>query len=308
MGDDSAAILKERYIRGKGVCQTRDLTLVMYARSASKAVSGSDSYVQSTTSCSVWPYIWKQYKPSKAVDRRWKNELHACLKLAAVPRVVRAEAAWAEQDGSGYVIILRRVRGVTLFTLLAEATTTTPWWRWTPASAVQVCSDLAQTLAAIHDRGMIHGDVKAENIMVTPPGFDRRYEVTLIDLEHTHTVHEGLNTLPYQAGTKEYLAPECTGRSGYGYHSDVYALGIVAIELWTNELLYSDCDMTAANSIEHASDCPAELRALLQSMIDPSWMARPTMRECATRLNLMDRDMDPQRLPKLYEPRWSYTG
>lgn len=69
----------------------------------------------------------------------------------------------------------------------------------------------------IHERGIVHGDIKPENIMLTPEG-----EVKLIDFGFSF---RGITRAEGVKGSLGYLAPEQTGEGNIGPKTDVYNLG-----------------------------------------------------------------------------------
>jgi serine/threonine-protein kinase PknK len=91
-----------------------------------------------------------------------------------------------------------------------------------PALALRVAHDVASALAALHARGLVHGDVKPDNIVVRQD----RNACKLVDLGLVRplcaTGEQGGAAL---SGTLGYLAPECF-RGERGVASDLYALGV----------------------------------------------------------------------------------
>src|SRR5262249_2791194 len=90
--------------------------------------------------------------------------------------------------------------------------------------ALAIVRQVLEALAAAHEIGAIHGDIKPENIAIIPGG--RADRVTLLDL--------GLATLGADVGSGDtrYLAPECALRR-MDARSDLYAIGAVLYELLT---------------------------------------------------------------------------
>lgn len=96
----------------------------------------------------------------------------------------------------------------------------------TEADAVQWCLQIADALGYAHSKGIIHRDVKPQNILVDTQG-----EVWLTDFGLAWRTHDELTDNP-RAGTPAYMSPEqLAGGEGIDLRSDVYALGRVLTEL-----------------------------------------------------------------------------
>ena len=107
----------------------------------------------------------------------------------------------------------------------------TPLHRWEPASleAVEsIANELCEALDHAHGRGVIHRDVKPENIIVTPEGHAR-----LTDFGIALAVEGGdrLTRTGGVIGTPRYMAPEVLQGSPPAPAHDVYSLGLVLKEL-----------------------------------------------------------------------------
>lgn len=100
--------------------------------------------------------------------------------------------------------------------------------------ALWVARQIAEGLRAVHEAGLIHGDIKPENVQLTSGG-----RATLIDLGFARQpgladawIAEG-----YLLGTADYLAPEQLGRNGRpDFASDWYAFGVVLFEMLSGRL------------------------------------------------------------------------
>lgn len=92
--------------------------------------------------------------------------------------------------------------------------------------AVPLMLQLAEGIAACHDRNIIHRDLKPANIIITPTGL-----VKIIDFGIAKT-KTSLTKTGMTVGTPEYMSPEqCTGSRNISGKSDIYSLGIIFWEL-----------------------------------------------------------------------------
>lgn len=140
---------------------------------------------------------------------------------------------WGEIDGNLY-IEMRLVQGQTLLDLIADGPLA-------PGRAVAIISQVAAALDAAHAEGLIHRDVKPQNIIVTPADF-----VYLVDFG----IAEGkgdprLTTVGTQIGTLNYMAPERFSNAVTTSAVDVYALACVLYESLTADAPF------AGDSLEH---------------------------------------------------------
>ena len=99
---------------------------------------------------------------------------------------------------------------------------------------VALCSDIANGLSALHNCGIVHGDVKPENILVFPPiGSQNSYTAKLTDFGHSVFAYENLDGLP--AFTPPFGAPELEEQSSFSFQdmkqTDVYSYGLVVLSL-----------------------------------------------------------------------------
>ncbi len=98
------------------------------------------------------------------------------------------------------------------------------------SEAFSIAIDVAHGLQAIHDEGIIHRDVKTANIMR-----DRRGQVRLMDFGIAK--QRGDATVASQLiGTPEYMSPERIRCEPVDFRSDIYALGVVAYELFAGHV------------------------------------------------------------------------
>lgn len=105
---------------------------------------------------------------------------------------------------------------------------------------LQVLDALVET----HKLGVVHCDLKPENIMLTKSGA-RSDVVKLIDFGvaslRTNMQGDGASERPL-VGTPQYMAPEQIRRDNIGPWTDIYAVGLILIELWTGQIVFDHED------------------------------------------------------------------
>lgn len=156
------------------------------------------------------------------------------------PHVVRV--FWAETIGQDIGIAMELVQGRTVRDILRERGALTA--RETMAIGVELC----RALAAVHGARLVHGDIKAGNVMVTPGG-----RTVLMDfgVGQDLKVDDGLGMR--RAGTPLYLAPELFQGHDRSRQSDIYSLGVLLFHMATGTypIDAEDADAVARHHAEH---------------------------------------------------------
>jgi eukaryotic-like serine/threonine-protein kinase len=98
--------------------------------------------------------------------------------------------------------------------------------------ALEIALEVARGLAFAHDQGLVHRDVKPQNILLNGDG---RAKVTDFGIARSVDV-DGMTQTGTVLGTSNYIAPEQASGQRVDAHSDVYALGVVLYELLAGEL------------------------------------------------------------------------
>jgi serine/threonine-protein kinase len=108
--------------------------------------------------------------------------------------------------------------------------------RLPPKVAYDVVYQVAEALRYVHDSGIIHGDIKSENILLNRSQ-DRRRIAKLLDFGLARP--EAVPGLARIEGTPQYLAPERIHKRPASAQSDIYALGILFWECLVGHLPFS---------------------------------------------------------------------
>jgi serine/threonine protein kinase len=149
----------------------------------------------------------------ETVLRRFEQECAAAARLNH-PNIVRA-LAWGVEDGERY-LVMEFVEGQTLGAVIDK---TGPLRL---ATAVELARRVGEALSAAHEHGLIHRDVKPENILLTPEGQVKLGDLGLVkDLKG----HPDLTQSGAWIGTIDFMAPEQFGDAkNAGAACDVYGL------------------------------------------------------------------------------------
>ncbi|HEU4585851.1 MAG TPA: protein kinase, partial [Gemmatimonadaceae bacterium] len=142
-----------------------------------------------------------------------------------------------------------------------------------------ILGDVADALAYAHSRGVIHRDIKPDNIIVRRE--DGRALVTDFGIARAAEADSHLTATGVAVGTPAYMSPEqALGERDVDGRSDIYSLGIVAYQLLTGALPFTAAN-TPAMMMKHVSEMPPPL---LQARPDlPPGLAAAVERAIAKR-------------------------
>ena len=114
-----------------------------------------------------------------------------------------------------------------------------------PAEAADIAAQVAAALAAAHERGIVHRDVKPSNVMVSPAG-----RVKLVDFGIAQSTDQSrLTRVGTVVGTASYMAPEQFRGQPADHRADIWSLGVVLFEMLTGETPFEGQDH---NELIHA--------------------------------------------------------
>ena len=145
--------------------------------------------------------------------------------------------------------------------------------------AVETARKLCAGLAAAHDRGVIHRDLKPQNIMI-----NKRGEVVIMDFGLAAIASE-LTGAEARSGTPAYMAPEQIKGGAVTARSDIYALGLVLYELFTGKRPFEAKSLQQLIDLQEA----AQLSSMTTIAADIDPMVEKIVRRCL--------DPDPARRP-----------
>ncbi|QOS57700.1 Stk1 family PASTA domain-containing Ser/Thr kinase [Thermobifida fusca] len=206
--------------------------------------------------------------------QRFINEALAVAKLSH-PNVVQVYDQGSDQ---GHVYLaMEYVAGQTLRAALKART------RFSPAEALRIMVPILAGLGAAHQAGMVHRDMKPENVLITHDGQIKVADFGLA--RAAEASQQGLTKTGTLMGTAAYLSPEQITHSTADARSDVYACGIMLYELLTGRQPHTG-DSPIAVAYQHVNeDVPRPSRVVpgIPPEVD-SLVVRATERDPAYRL------------------------
>jgi serine/threonine-protein kinase len=184
-----------------------------------------------------------------------------------------------------------------------------------PARAARIGAAVARGLAAAHEAGVVHRDLKPDNVLV---GDDGRIVVTDFGIARALSTPEDARLTAGIAGTPHYMAPEqVTGRD-VGPRADLFSLGVLLFECLTGELPYAgDTPLAAAiarvqgapRDITAVRALPPALAALVMQLLASDPAARPPgALEVAARLDAIVSSLTDASAPEGAAPTPARAG
>nr|MBA3822071.1 serine/threonine protein kinase [Deltaproteobacteria bacterium] len=179
-------------------------------------------------------------------------------------------------------LAMERLSGQTLGQLVDEGPMARP-------EAIDVLLELCEVLAAAHAAGVIHRDLKLDNVFVLDaPGAGGRH-IKLLDWGVARILDEADPMAGMIAGTLTYVAPEQVSGDALTGAADVYSLGVLAWQLLLGEPPFASAsDLDLLRMHLHAPvpapalvwpEIPPALAALLTGMLAKDPTARPSIDE-----------------------------
>src|SRR5881398_106812 len=118
--------------------------------------------------------------------------------------------------------------------------------------AVELALAVADGLAFAHEHGLVHRDVKPQNVLLNGDG---RAKVTDFGIARSLDVEQGVTQTGTVLGTSNYIAPEQASGKHVDQHSDVYSLGVVLYEMLSGEVPFPGESFVAV-ALKHVNEPP----------------------------------------------------
>lgn len=183
-----------------------------------------------------------QYAADPTFTKRFRQEAASAANLQS-PYIVSIYD-WG-LDGDTYYIVMEFLRGTDLKTAIKERGAINQ------RKAAEIGSQVAQALTVAHAGGIIHRDIKPQNIMIQPDG-----NIKVMDFGIARAGDAGLSQTATVLGTAHYVSPEQAQGKELTGASDIYSLGVVLYEATTGKLPFDGQDAVSV-AVKQVNELPA---------------------------------------------------
>ena len=215
--------------------------------------------------------------------RRFRDESQAVAMLSH-PNIVAVYDV-NQSDNLEY-IVMELIDGITLKQYMTQKGGSLPW-----KEALHFITQIMRALRHAHSRGIIHRDIKPQNVMVLRDG-----SAKVADFGIAHLSNSQNTTTQEALGSVHYISPEQAKGAKVDARTDIYSAGVVLYEMLTGRLPYEG-DSPVAVAIKHINSTPVPPREInpnipegLEQITLKAMASKPGDRYESARAMLMDLD------------------
>lgn len=154
-------------------------------------------------------------------------------------------------DGENRYLVMEYVQGKTLKEVIQER------GKLSAPLSCQIAIRILSALEHAHRNGIVHRDIKPQNILVHADGHIKVADFGIARIANSSTLTKGDNVM----GSVHYFSPEQAKGEGASAASDIYSTGIVLYEMLTGRVPY-DGDNPVAVAMQHLHAAPVPIRNL----------------------------------------------
>jgi predicted Ser/Thr protein kinase len=191
----------------------------------------------------------EQYAEDGEFVERFRREATSVATLNH-PNVVQVYDQGRSEDGRYYIAMEYVPGGALKDRIDGEGTLD-------PAEAARLASQVAEALHAAHERGIVHRDVKPQNVLLTAAGDTKVADFGIARAASATAISRTSLVL----GTARYMSPEQAMGEPVEPASDLYSLGVVLYEMLTGEAPFG-AESPVAIAMKHVTESPRPPREL----------------------------------------------
>ena len=154
-------------------------------------------------------------------------------------------------DGDNRYLVMEYVQGKTLKDIIKEK------GRLSPQVAAQITIRILSALQHAHQNGIIHRDIKPQNILIHSDGHVKVADFGIARMANSTTLTHGDNVM----GSVHYFSPEQASGQAADVTSDIYSVGVTLYEMLTGRVPF-DGDSPVAIAMQHLHARPAPIETI----------------------------------------------
>jgi predicted Ser/Thr protein kinase len=230
---------------GEVIAGRYELEELVGAGGMSSVYRARDRLLERTVALKI---LHEYYGADDATLERFRREARAAAQLSHPNIVTVIDRA---EDGGRHFIVFEYIEGENLKTLIERA------GRLPVRRALSHAIDSGEALAFAHRHGLVHRDVKPQNVLLNGEGRIKVTDFGIARSLNLQSVTESGTVL----GTSYYIAPEQATGGGVSAHTDVYSLGVVLFELLTGRLPFEGENFVSV-AMQHIHEPAPDVLAL----------------------------------------------
>jgi len=190
----------------------------------------------------------QEYSKDEEFLGRFQREAQAASKMSHHNIVNLLDVG---MDGDDRYLVMEYVQGKTLKEVIKEK------GKMTPQVAVQIAIRILAALQHAHKNGIIHRDIKPQNILVHADGHIKVADFGIARMADSSTLTKGDNVM----GSVHYFSPEQASGRAATEQSDLYSVGVVLYEMLTGRVPF-DGDTPVSVAMQHLRSQPAPIKPM----------------------------------------------
>jgi serine/threonine-protein kinase len=196
-----------------------------------------------------------QYADDEEFVERFRREAQSAAGLSH-PNIVSIYDRGRSEDGAYYIAMEYVPRGTLKDRISRDGALE-------PGVAAGTALQIADALQAAHESGVIHRDIKPQNVLITKTG-----DVKVTDFGIARATSSPLTATSAVLGTAGYMSPEQAMGEPVGQGSDLYSLGVVLYEMLTGDIPFR-AESPIAQAMMHVNERPRSPREVNPEVPEP---------------------------------------